>query len=347
MDKLIGNDILILHYIIKNSRASELNQSFWKDRYYNDNEKSIQRLLEGQYIEYKEDYFISLNKLKIDELKNILRSEDLKLKGNKSELIERIIKTSSLNTYQKFIKKELVITPKGLELVNNTDFVLLLHVGALGYPCDVYNYYLANKELSKVDLIIKFVESKVTFEKEIYTYSNNASSYSQLSDVLIKYNAKDKALYYLLKSCFDSLSSNTLDYSTGSLKLFKEQVKRIDFYTNRIKILLQANSDLKNNLTTYYNDLTKIYTLYYFTNEEIESLITAFALKNSYGVDAIINRIYKRNKEQGKLKYPYEELDKEIELYIQQEENLLTEINRKEKKKGFFDSLISFILQRK
>ncbi|WP_455937013.1 hypothetical protein [Gemella morbillorum] len=25
MDKLIGNDILILHYIIKNSRASELN----------------------------------------------------------------------------------------------------------------------------------------------------------------------------------------------------------------------------------------------------------------------------------------------------------------------------------
>lgn len=129
MDKLIGNDILILHYIIKNSRASELNQSFWKDRYYNDNEKSIQRLLGGQYIEYKEDYFISLNKLKIDELKNILRSEDLKLKGNKSELIERIIKTSSLNTYQKFIKKELVITPKGLELVNNTDFVLLLHVG--------------------------------------------------------------------------------------------------------------------------------------------------------------------------------------------------------------------------
>lgn len=45
MDKLIGNDILILHYIIKNSRASELNQSFWKERYYNDNEKSIQRLL--------------------------------------------------------------------------------------------------------------------------------------------------------------------------------------------------------------------------------------------------------------------------------------------------------------
>ncbi|MGX7098317.1 SAP domain-containing protein [Gemella bergeri] len=348
MNDINGNDVLILHYINKNSRASELNQKFWKDILYNDNEKSLQKLLEGGYIEYKDDYFTSLNKLKVDELKNILRSEKLKLNENKSELIERIIKTSSLSSYQEYIKKERVITPKGLEVVNNSDFILLMHDMNIGYPCDLYNCYLSNKELNKVDLVIKFVESKNKFEKEIYTYTSNAFRYSQLSEVLIKYNAKNKALYYLLKSCFDYLSDDMLDYSTDTLKSFKEQVKRIDFYTNKIKNLLQANPDLKNNLPTYYQGLTKLYTLHYFTNEEIESLITACYLKNSYGIDAIINRIYKRNKEQGKLKNPREKLNKELELYRQQkEEKLLIENNNKEKKKGFFSSLISFILKEK
>lgn len=346
MKDIIGTDVLILHYINKNSRASELNQNFWQEKYYNDNEKSLQRLLEGGYIEYREDCFTSLNKLKVDELKNILQSEDLKTTGKKEELIERIINTASLSNYQEYIKKERVITAKGSEIVNSTDFVYLLHDYNIGYPCDVYNCYLSNKELNKVDLVIKFIESKCTFEKEIHEYSNHSFLYSQLAEILIKYNAKDKALYYLLKACFEYLSSYTLDYSTDTLKRFKEYVKRIDFYTNKMKILLEANFDLKNNLTAYYLELTNLYTLHYFTDEEIESLITAFALKNSYGVDSIINRIYKRNKEQGKIKNTGKELDREIELYRQhKEENLLLENENKIKKKDFFSSLIGFILK--
>lgn len=348
MKDIIGTDVLILHYINKNSRASELNQNFWQEKYYNDNEKSLQRLLEGGYIEYREDCFTSLNKLKVDELKKILQLEDLKTTGKKEELIERIINTASLSNYQEYIKKERVITAKGSEIVKSTDFVYLLHDYNIGYPCDVYNCYLSNKELNKVDLVIKFIESKCTFEKEIHEYSNHSFLYSQLAEILIKYNAKDKALYYLLKACFEYLSSYTLDYSTDTLKRFKEYVKRIDFYTNKMKILLEANFDLKNDLTAYYLELTNLYTLHYFTDEEIESLITAFALKNSYGVDSIINRIYKRNKEQGKLKNPYEELDKNLELYRQKkEEKLLLENKNKEKKKGFFNSLMNFILKEK
>ena len=346
IEKVIETDVLILHYINKNSRASELNQNFWQEKYYNDNEKSLQRLLECGYIDYREDCFTSLNKLKVDELKNILQLEDLKTVGKKAELIERIINTASLSNYQEYIKKERVITAKGSEIVNSTDFVYLLHDYNIGYPCDVYNCYLSNKELNKVDLVIKFIESKCTFEKEIHEYSNHSFLYSQLAEILIKYNAKDKALYYLLKACFEYLSSYTLDYSTDTLKRFKEYVKRIDFYTNKMKILLEANFDLKNNLTAYYLELTNLYTLHYFTDEEIESLITAFALKNSYGVDSIINRIYKRNKEQGKIKNTGKELDREIELYRQhKEENLLLENENKIKKKGFFSSLIGFILK--
>lgn len=346
MKDIIGTDVLILHYINKNSRASELNQNFWKEKYYNDNEKSLQRLLEGGYIEYREDCFTSLNKLKVDELKNILQSEDLKTTGKKAELIERIINTASLSNYQEYIKKERVITSKGSEIVNSTDFVYLLHDYNIGYPCDVYNCYLSNKELNKVDLVLKFIESKCTFEKEIHEYSIHPFLYSQLAEILIKYNAKDKALYYLLKACFEYLSSYTLDYSTDTLKRFKEHVKRIDFYTNKMKILLEANFDLKNNLTAYYQELTNLYTLHYFTDEEIESLITVFALKNSYGVDSIINRIYKRNKEQGRIKNTGKELDRKIELYRQQkEENLLLENENKVKKKGIFRALIGFILK--
>lgn len=322
-----GNDVLILHYINKNSRASELKQPFWTDFLYNDNEKSLQRLLDGGYIEYKKDYFTSLNKLKIDELKEILKKDGLKLTGNKNELIERIINTASIENYQEYIKNVHVITNKGLDVVTTTDFILLLHDMNVGYPIDIYNCYLSNKELNTVDLVIKFIESKATYEKEIDSYSNQAFLYSQLSEILIKYNAKDKALFYLLKACFEYLSSDIISYySTDTLKYFKENIKRIEFYTNKIKILLQANSDLKDKLNGYYSELNKMYILHYFTSEEVESLITVFELKNSYEVDAIINRIYERNEGQGKL--------------------LLEESTEQKEKKGFLKSLTKKLLKK-
>ena len=106
MENLTGNDVLILHYIAKRSKASELNQIFWKNDYFNDNEKSLNKLLDNGYIEMRYDERISLNKLKVEELKEILVRGELKVTGKKNDLIERIIEECDKRYYQRYLELE-------------------------------------------------------------------------------------------------------------------------------------------------------------------------------------------------------------------------------------------------
>ena len=124
--------------------------------------------------------------------------------------------------------------------------------------------------------------------------------YHKLSQVSNIYNNQDKQLYYLLKSCYEFLSSDIPYFCSTSIKEFKNYVNRLSFHTKDISLLLQSNQDLKESMESYINSLEKTYYNNYFNNNEIKNLIIAFCLKNSYEVDRIIVNIYKRNRAEGK-----------------------------------------------
>lgn len=300
MENLTGNDVLILHYIAKRSKASELNQAFWRNDYFNDNEKSLNKLFNNGYLEMRYDEEISLNKLKVEELKEILVSSGLKTTGRKNDLIERIIEECDKKYYQKYLELERYITNKGESLLSRTKFVLVTHSNNIAYPVDIYNFYLSNQNLDELELICDFIECKVKFDKETKEISDQSYLYHQLSQVCNIYNNQEKQLYYLLKSCYEFLSSDTPYFCSTSIKEFKNYINRLRIHTKDISLLLQSNIDLKENMESYINSLEKTYYNNYFNSNEIKNLIIAFCLKNSYEVDRVIVDIYKRNQAEGK-----------------------------------------------
>lgn len=335
MENLTGNDVLILHYIAKRSKASELNQTFWKNDYFNDNEKSLNKLLHNGYIEMRYDERISLNKLKVEEIKEILVSCGLKVTGKKNDLIDRVIEECDKKYYQKYLELERYITDKGENLLSRTKFVLVAHSSNIAYPVDIYNFYLKNQNLDELELICDFIECKVNFEKETKEISDQSYLYHQLSHVCNIYNNQKKQLYYLLKSCYEFLSTDTPYFRLINIKEFKNYVNRLSFHTKDISLLLQSNQDLKENMESYINSLEKTYYNNYFNNDEIKKLIIAFCLKNSYEVDRIIVNIYKRNQAEGKFNGSISE---EIRL-----ENFRIELEEDKKEKiGFMDKIKSW-----
>lgn len=338
MENLTGNDVLILHYIAKRSKASELNQTFWKNDYFNDNEKSLNKLFNNGYLEMRYDERISLNKLKVEELKEILVKGELKATGRKNDLIERIIEECDKKYYQKYLELERYITDKGESLLARTKFVLVTHSNNIAYPVDIYNFYLGNQNLDELDLICDFIECKVKFDKETKEISENSYLYHQLSQVCNIYNNQKKQLYYLLKSCYEFLSSDIPYFCSTSIKEFKNYVNRLNFHTKEISLLLQSNQDLKENMESYINSLEKTYYNNYFNNDEIKNLIIAFCLKNSYEVDRIIVNIYKRNQAERKFNGSISEETQQENFRIEFEEDKKEKIGFIEKIKSFFNS---------
>ncbi|PMC53329.1 hypothetical protein CJ218_00385 [Gemella sanguinis] len=246
------------------------------------------------------DERISLNKLKVEELKEILVRGELKVTGKKNDLIERIIEECDKRYYQRYLELERYITDKGEKLLARTKFVLVAHSNNIAYPVDIYNFYLNNQSSDELDLICDFIECKVRFDKETKEISDNSYLYYQLSQVCNIYNNQEKQLYYLLKSCYEFISTDTPYFRLINIKEFKNYVNRLSFHTKDISLLLQSNQDLKENMESYINSLEKTYYNNYFNNDEIKNLIIAFCLKNSYEVDRIIVNIYKRNQAEGK-----------------------------------------------
>ena len=87
--KLKPNEILFLFYCEKYSSNENVFPNFWEFRYGLNPEKTVKKLLKLNFIRIstaKE----SLENIKTNDLKEILRKKELKVSGKKSELIKRV-----------------------------------------------------------------------------------------------------------------------------------------------------------------------------------------------------------------------------------------------------------------
>ncbi|PNZ30039.1 hypothetical protein CD114_01400, partial [Mammaliicoccus sciuri] len=81
-------------------------------------------LQENEYLTLKTDPTYSLQKLKIPELKDILRANNLKLTGKKQDLINRILDNlQSIDSNTLNLPAVYVATDKGKDLIEKTPYV--------------------------------------------------------------------------------------------------------------------------------------------------------------------------------------------------------------------------------
>lgn len=119
IDKLNPNEIIFLNFI-NNKEENIYISSNWKYNYGIIAKKVINKFIKYNYIELINDLEENLTHLKCEELKNILKENNLSIKGKKQELINRCLDNIDYKKLLKIASKKIyTLTDKGTETIKN------------------------------------------------------------------------------------------------------------------------------------------------------------------------------------------------------------------------------------
>lgn len=170
MRRLSAFELLVIHLVQNKIKGSVLDQSFWYQIYSTDPLIILNDLIEDGIIIESNDLHIGLAKLKIPDLKEILKKGNQKVSGNKKELINRIIENNiSLNDV--YIPTVYIISKEYEQIYYNTGFITDFIYSDSVTLNEACKYYYMHPDLSELEiktgiLISKFKELKSNNDSE-------------------------------------------------------------------------------------------------------------------------------------------------------------------------------------
>lgn len=200
--------------IFNENKNLELTNSIIKIDYDFNSEYIMNLVVKEGYIEdtvdvKKEEKY--LKSLKVNELKDILKNNNLTLTGNKSELIKRIIEYVPAKT---IMKTDYQITQKGYAFINEHSKIGFYNLFLKNYYYYEFNDFLKNHEGTSAEISKSFLEEhlKVSVAKK----DNNAyiDSLNALASINEIDNNIDKSLYFELKKFIVGLNPIFFDESS-------------------------------------------------------------------------------------------------------------------------------------
>lgn len=324
-----GVEVLILHYLKNKNEDYEFKSLFWKERYFTNPNNIVRKLLDEEYVKLEYDIEINLNQFVTDELKNILRAENLRVKGRKDELIQRIIRYADIESYKHLLKKSWIPTEKGKDLIRKTDFITYIHnknMEALDV-IDVYDYYLSNQQLTSKEIIIGSMRKKLAFRVangDAYATIGLWVFYWQLSEVYRDYDDNYGQFINLINGLVVRFINryegrNPVDTWLFEFDRFLKEYGLNEKMMNELKILLSMNEeyrqDIKKIISLFTEDLKKLNVTYtsIFSNSEINMIITEWLNGNPEEYIAIYKEVFFNNG--GKFKENLEKFNDNDILY--------------------------------
>ena len=135
--------VLYLEDVRKNPKK-EISNSILK-KYGADLDKIKEQAIADEFIELESPLMVA-NSLKLTDIKKVLKEHNLKVSGKKEELIERLgesLTEEELNSH--FKGEKYLITDKGLEFVNNNNYIIYIHknseVSEVIFPSEYVNIF--------------------------------------------------------------------------------------------------------------------------------------------------------------------------------------------------------------
>ncbi|WP_440857825.1 SAP domain-containing protein [Staphylococcus shinii] len=244
VNRKVGNEVTHHNYIIENKIPVS---------------KHLQNLIDKDILVLKSDYNNSLPLLKIPELKEILRNNNLKVGGKKQELIERIKTNVPIQKVQ--LDEVYVATSKGKELIKETEYILHFYNSHLISLASAHN--IANKNINSEDKIETIYQSLI---KKSLNSSNEQYNLISILHSLIRYYKKiDKdetqirqfvnfLVYLELSRDLEHLSllfkfGETVNDISGSFYINSDN---LEYYENQLLIKKEKKQTLK---TLFYKDI--------------------------------------------------------------------------------------------
>lgn len=158
---LNANDLLVLHKVVNRSVDEGPYSSFYLSWNNVDILKSIKKLIDKKILVKDNTLEISLNKIKNTELSKLLKNTGLKVSGNKSVLIPRMIDNiDEVKASNENFELPLVYTAteKGEQLLHETRYISHFEDNAISLPraYEIAEIYLSSSSEDTVIDIYKF-----------------------------------------------------------------------------------------------------------------------------------------------------------------------------------------------
>ncbi|MGJ7589118.1 SAP domain-containing protein [Staphylococcus shinii] len=241
-----AHDLIVFHKNVKRTVGQEI---YWNNTLaYNDSEimHSIEKLINNKLLIKTNQFELSIHKLTNNDLKQVLKSNNLRTTGNKSQLIDRI--NQNYSTIQGLALPYIyVATEEGEKTLKDTSYLLSFDIETGVYSISIDRaYYLAKKYISQ-DCDDKVAEIyKFEFNRKYDNNSLNSSYYFEIDQLISHYKKHKKDfeharkytniyLYLTIRDLLYNLqNANYLFYEDdGELDLNRLQTK-LDFYHESI-----------------------------------------------------------------------------------------------------------------
>lgn len=301
MHNLNGVDVLGLHYLNGQSENYKLDQQFWKYTYSTSSDRIIQTLIDNDFIALRPNVRQSLSNLTVAQLKEILRENDLKVSGNKPDLIKRIVEELPEEELADKLEKVWTPTDKGKKLIEETDFIKLVHnkINHLVSINDIYQLYLDNPSLDSKDILIKALENKIRFRGNTEDYINIPYALFELSKVCNEYEDFEGQYDYLVRALVSNFLYQQGRYTPTHIMMsygyFFSHYQIQMMFIKDLKNLIYSNESyrkrLKDKVEKYYDPQT----IEHFTPEDIYQILIAYMNEDEGQVTTLYQNIYRRN----------------------------------------------------
>ena len=154
-------DVLFMHYITDRTADEVYKYDFWQLQYGRQPAHLVQHLLDEAVIYEDDSLPVTLGKLRVFELKYILKESGHKISGNKPELIKRILQYATEIDFSYVpLKNVYKLAEDWSNFYNQTQFLNYFHFNGNFDLHEVYDFYLDNDDLDHHQIAIEFLEEK-------------------------------------------------------------------------------------------------------------------------------------------------------------------------------------------
>lgn len=253
-------EILMLSYI--DGKSVEFNKfpGYWEYSYSSNPTKILKKLIQFKFVEIDSTVSPYLKNLKVDKLKEILKSEDLVSTGNKDSLIQRIVDSLSEEQIRQYYnKKHYKLTPMGLDILLQNDHIEYFHKRSF-FDISIFNAHkikIENPSLSKEEIAWKLLHQALKRNKANNDWGLLCITLRAMGKIESEKQNLGSALSFYLRNCkvelsgvhngfrieyIDIHSEYFFPYSESSIKLAPGTVSEI----TKLKSLLNlSNQELR------------------------------------------------------------------------------------------------------
>lgn len=262
-------EVLYLHFVNGRTHYEAVMYDFWITQYSSKAEDLIESLLEKEVIYRNDDLSVTLKKLKVPELRHLLRHSGIKISGNKNALIERIIDNRRfIDLKNENLKSVYTVKDVYKPFFEKTDFINYFHFNGHISVYEAYAYYLVHPDKSSEEIITGLLQENIENSINIPNKYNAIKSFQLLSHFYQEeMNDPESSIHYLNNFTMLIILQSILSYPSYKPLQSGSHFNIDNFTADKYRTILDTG-------------LMTPYTLYHALVDDTDNLPYSYKIRN-------------------------------------------------------------------